>query len=227
MNFFDKFPQVLYDINKKDVPNYELVTNIFFRLKVVQEVLDNITAYYEYIIQDGDTPEILADKIYGDVESHWIILLTNNIIDAQHDWPLDYRTFNQYIEKKYDLISLAKSQTHHYEKVVRREESASGTVTETRFVINLRKESALDDMYPFDTYEDLPEDGYVETFDMGDGKTVIQTTFREKISNYDWEVEQNENKRIIKVIKPEYIPQIKEEFRIHLKNDPLYIRKLL
>jgi hypothetical protein len=229
MNFFDKFPKIPYDINGKDVASYELVTNIFFRFKVISDVLNNIAAYYDYVIQEGDTPEILADKIYNDPEAHWVILLVNNIIDAQHDWPLDYKSFNQYIQKKYDLISLAKTQTHHYEMVITREESSSGLITETRFVVDLRKQTEADaEDLPYDYYENLAEDGLVETFNMGDGKTVIQTTSRNRVTNYDWEVAENEKKRNIKIIKPEYWPAIREEFSKMSKiEQPAYIRRVI
>ena len=60
--FFDQFPKVPYDIAGGAFTNYETVTNIFFRLRIVREAINNIAGYYEYVISDGDTPEILADK---------------------------------------------------------------------------------------------------------------------------------------------------------------------
>jgi hypothetical protein len=227
MFFFDKFPKIPYDINGKEVASYELATNIFFRFKIIKDVLNNITAYYDYVIQEGDTPEILADRVYKDPEAHWVILLANDMLDAQHDWPLDYTSFNQYIQKKYDLISLAKTQTHHYEMVIQREESHSGIVTETRFVVDLRKLTETESEVPYDYYENLAEDASVETFDMGDGRTVIQTTSRERITNYDWEMAENEKKRNIKIIKPEFWPAIREEFMKMSKiEQPSYIRRV-
>jgi len=228
MNFFDKFPKIIYDINGKEVSSYELVTNIFFRFKIIKDVLNNIAAYYEYVIQEGDTPEILSDKIYGDPEAYWVILLANNIVDAQHGWPLDYKAFNQYIAAKYDLISLAKTQTHHYEMVIQREESYSGLVTENRFVIDLRKQTETESEVPYSYYENLAEDASVETIDMGAGRTVIQTTSRERITKYDWENAENEKKRNIKIIKPEYWPLIREEFlKLSKADQPSYIRRVI
>jgi hypothetical protein len=80
MPYFNSFPQIPYDIAGKQFTNYQNVTNIFFRLRVIQEVLGNISAYYEYLIRDEDKPEILAEKIYGDPEAHWIILMANNMM---------------------------------------------------------------------------------------------------------------------------------------------------
>jgi hypothetical protein len=226
--FFNKFPTVAYDITRGQFSNYENVTNIFFRLAMVREAVNNISAYYEYTIHDGDTPEILAEKVYGDPEAHWVILMANNIVDPQYDWPLDKPSFLNYIRNKYDLISLAKTQTHHYEKVIKREESRSGIITETRFRIDLRPQvedlDAID--VPYESYEGLPETQSVEVFDMGDGSTVVQTTYRERITNWDWEVEQNENKRHIKIIKKEYYGRILAEFDNHLKNaDKPFLRR--
>lgn len=228
MNFFDKFPTIPYDITRGTFPNYEEVTNIFFRLAIVKEAINNISAYYEYTIRDGDTPEILAEKIYGDAEAHWVILMANDIVDPQYDWPLDKPSFLNYIKNKYDLISLAKTQTHHYEKVIRREESRTGIITETRFQIDLR--SQVEDIeamgVPYESYEGTADEQYVEVFDIGNGSTVVQTTFRDRITNWDWEMQQNENKRQIKIIKKEYYGQILSEFDELIKHsDTPFLRR--
>jgi hypothetical protein len=213
MKFFDQFPKVQYDIARKQYSNYENVTNIFFRLRIVREAINNIAAYYEYLVRDGDTPEILADKIYGDPEAHWVILLANEIVDVHYDWPLVTRDFQNYIVDKYGSIAAAKTTYHHYEKVITREESLTGLTTETRFVINQTKltDNVLD--VPYDYYTGLAEEQSVETFNLSDGHTVVQISRREAVSNYDYEYQKNENRRNIKIIKPEYYGQIQLEFK--------------
>ena len=227
--FFTKFPRVSYDIAGKRFTTYQSVTNIFFRLRIIREVLGNIAAYYEYLVKDDDTPEILADKVYGNPEAHWIILLANNIVDPQYDWPLKYNDFNNYITKKYGSISYAKTTYHHYEKVVTREESSSGTVVETRFVINQSNiaNSMYDSTVPYDTYNSLPETQDVDTINMGSGKTVIEITKRDRVTIYDYEQQLNENKRAIKIIKPEYYTQIIRELDDLTQTRPSYIRRLV
>ena len=227
--FFTKFPRVSYDIAGKRFTTYQSVTNIFFRLRIIREVLGNIAAYYEYLVKDDDTPEILADKVYGNPEAHWIILLANNIVDPQYDWPLKYNDFNNYITKKYGSISYAKTTYHHYEKVVTREESSSGTVVETRFVINQSNiaNSMYDSTVPYDTYNSLPETQDVDTINMGSGKTVIEITKRDRVTIYDYELELNEKKRAIKIIKPEYYAQIIRELDNLTQTRPSYIRRLV
>jgi len=213
MAYFELFPRTGYDIDGKLITKYQTVTNIFFRVRVIREVLQNISAYYEHTISDGDTPEILAEKVYRDPGAYWIILLANEIVDPQYEWPLDSRSFRKYIVNKYGSISNAKTTYHHYEKVITREESFTEIVTETRFIINQSDVSSSQDNVPswYESYDSLPETQSVETIDMGGGRTVIQTTKRNRVSNFDWEQSQNEKRRLIKIIKPEYYTRISDE----------------
>lgn len=134
--YFDKFPLIPYNIAGTKPNEYQAATNIFFRLRFLRGVLSNFSAYLDYIVQDGDTPEILAEKIYGDPEAHWMILYANDIVDPQFDWPLSNRDFNNYINAKYGSSANAQIQIHHYEKVIERTESVSGLKTTTRFNID-------------------------------------------------------------------------------------------
>lgn len=226
--YFDLFPRILYDIEGNALTKFDVTTNIFFRMQVVQEALTNISSYYYHNISDSETPEIIAEAVYGDPEAHWIILLANNIIDPQYDWPLPPQAFAAYLTDKYGSVANSQLQIHHYEKVIRRE--FGDTVSETRFRINQERltDNAL--LIPFDYYEgdgSLPETQSVETIDLGNGQTVVQIIYREAITCYDYENEQNENKRQIKIIKPEYYPLIIEEFNTLTGNSRApYLRKL-
>lgn len=134
--FFDKFPKIKYDINKNLYSRYEEVTNIFFRIGVVSNVLNNISSYYVFELENGDTPENAADKIYGDPGAGWMILYANRMMDPQWDWPLDNQQFKKYIIDKYGSIENAKTTIHHYDMVIRRTNSATGVTTETRFKVD-------------------------------------------------------------------------------------------
>lgn len=120
-NFFDKFPKVPYNISGERLGNYQAVTNIMFRFGFLRDVINNTSAYESYTIQEGDTPEILAHKYYGSPETYWLILYANDIYDPQYDWPLDRRSFDNYIEGKYGSTANAHAQIHHYEKIVGRQ----------------------------------------------------------------------------------------------------------
>ncbi len=139
-NFFDKFPLVSFTVDKKLLNEYDTVTNVLFRIGIIKDVMENnVNAYYYYIIQDGDRPEILAEKVYGDAQAHWVILYANNIYDPYYDWPMDDRTFEKYIIKKYGSLEWAKINYHHYEKVITRENPSAQSIVTTKFEVNEKK----------------------------------------------------------------------------------------
>lgn len=229
--YFDLFPKLLYDIDGKRLSKYSSVTDVFFRLRVIRQVLNNVSAYYEYIVSDFETPEILADKVYGDPEAHWIILLANDMLDPQYDWPLNYNQFKNYIIKKYGSIENAQTNIHHYEKVVTRVEELKGIVDETRFVVNKEKLTVNDMTVPYDYYQgtgSLPETQELTTYNLETGATLIEIISRNDVSFYDYEQELNESKRTIKIIKPEYYGQILREFNALTEFAAVpYLRRLL
>ena len=99
--FLEYFPRIPYDIEKTQLTDYQYVTNITFRIGIIREVLNTAGSYYYYTIEDGITPEILAENIYRDAEAHWIILYANDIYDPLYDWPLNDRSFKNYLINKY------------------------------------------------------------------------------------------------------------------------------
>lgn len=210
-SYLDYFPRTLYKLGGEKYASFTTVTDITFRLAIIQEVLANFSSYFEYTIKDGETPEILADQFYGDPQAHWVILYANNIYDPQYDWPLNYDAFHKYIVDKYGSIETAQTTWHHYEKVITRENKTDNVVTVTRFQINpVSVTTSTSVVLPYDTYASL-ETGYSATNIVG-GKTVIETVSNNRVSNYDYETEQNDARRFIKVIKKEYYPQIIREF---------------
>ena len=103
------FPDILYDAkgNGKDT----FMKDIFRRVKVKSNAKGNIVEFDYYDVQDGETPEIIAFKYYGDAELHWTILVVNDIIDYYTDWPMSVQRFEQYMNDKYENPAAI----HHYE----------------------------------------------------------------------------------------------------------------
>ena len=210
--FFDLFPKTLYKLDGGRYSSYDTITDITFRIGILKEVMANYASYYQYVIPDGQTPENLADVVYGNPQAHWIIIYANDIYDPQYDWPMDYRTFNKYIVDKYGSLEWAKTNIHHYEKVITRENVTDNIITVNRYEINGANVAVnWTGNVPYDTYESL--EFAPEPIDLNVGnKTVHITTERDEISYYDWEIDQNEAKRNIKVIKKDYYSQIMSEY---------------
>lgn len=213
-SFFDRFPRVAYDINGTKPTERILATNLLFRLAFIRETLGNFSFFYEYVLRDTDQPDTLAHQLYGNPEAHWVILLANNIVDPLYDWPMNSSVFKNYIIKKYGSVETAKVTVHHYEKIITREESLTGIITEQRFIVDNTKLTDNTLTVPHDYYTGLPATQSVITVNMGSGKTVVEIKSRASITNYDWEYDLNEKRRTIKLIKPEFYNQILQEFEI-------------
>lgn len=204
--FFDQFPRVSYQIDKSDVAvnNYRSVTNIMFRIGLIKAYKSNLFQYDTYIVKDGETPEILAENLYGDPEAHWLIMLANDVVDPQYDWVLNYRDFGKYIVDKYGSLATAKTQVHHYEKVRQTVDLTTETVSQT--IIEITADEYNNGGLPTEPGSPI----FAST--VGKYKTDVYDFYKRVIYCYDWEVEQNEKKRNINVIRPEYWPYIKAEF---------------
>ena len=97
--YFDKFPLVQYDISKDG--NVRLATDILRRVAFREKVLEQAGLFEEYYIEEGETPEIVAEKVYGDPEMHWVVMLFNEIIDPKYDFPLSEAQLEKYLDKTY------------------------------------------------------------------------------------------------------------------------------
>jgi len=109
MSYFDMFPKVFYD-NKGD-GKYSVMTNLLRRVKLIDNAKLNIIDFDYYDVKDGETPEMIAHKYYGDINLHWTILTVNEIVDYYEDWPMSVQRFEEFVKDKYDNPQAI----HHYE----------------------------------------------------------------------------------------------------------------
>ena len=107
--YFNSFPIIPYD-SKGDL-NFKDVTNLLRRVGMRAKLKSNTLLYDTYDVKEGETPEMIAHKLYGNPELHWIILLVNEITDRYHQWPMRYSQFLEYVNDKYDDVNAV----HHYE----------------------------------------------------------------------------------------------------------------
>ena len=107
--YFDNFPVIIYDSVGQG--KYKDVTNLLRRVALRSKVKSNALVFDTYDVKEGETPEIIADKLYRDPELHWVILLINDITDRYHQWPMSTPQFLAFINDKYDNVD----GVHHYE----------------------------------------------------------------------------------------------------------------
>ena len=205
--YFNYFPKTFYTLQDQII-GLDQITNIVSRFALEQSFLDNTSIYLKYDVQESDTPEIIADKIYGSPERHWLVLAANEIIDPQFDWPLEYRTLNRYIEEKYVAnantsigetgLSWAQSNIHSYYEVETRT-SSSGTAFEQRVQVDAN------------TYANVIESSSNVT--LNSGSVITVDISKETKTYYTFELEENENKRSIRLIKPEFALELENQLK--------------
>ena len=108
--FFPQFPKIEYNLSGKN-GNTNVVTDIFRRVKIRSKIADNVSLLDKYDVAEGEKPEDIAYKIYGDTDYFWVVTLVNNIVNRYYDWPLDEYTFQQFVADKYSN----PDGIHHYE----------------------------------------------------------------------------------------------------------------
>ena len=109
--YFSNFPLMAYDI--KGDKGYKLVPDILRRVKLRANIRNGMFMFDNYDVKEGETPEIVASKWFGDAEYHWVILMTNNITDRYYEWPLTQPQFQTHLEDKYGVGNI--DAVHHYE----------------------------------------------------------------------------------------------------------------
>jgi hypothetical protein len=110
MSYFNKFPLMSYDI--KGIKNYKLLPDILRRVKLRASIKSGGMVFEKYDVKEGEKPEDIAFKWFGDAELHWVILMTNNVTDRYYDWPLNQVQFAEFLTDKYgDNVDAV----HHYE----------------------------------------------------------------------------------------------------------------
>lgn len=191
IKYFQNLPKIVYTKNGTSI----LYTNLLARASVRPSILRNPLVYYDYDIQDSDTPEIIAFKYYNDIYRFWMVLLPNNILDPQWDWPMESIVFNDYLVKKYPNVN-TKNVLHHYEKIIVQKDST--TNRKTTFSLYVDE----------DTWDNTVEG--VSIISTATGQ-VERTTTKRSVSVYDYEEYLNENKRKIKLINSLYTEQLEFE----------------
>ena len=109
MSYFSRFPMMIYDMKNNE--NYKLLPDILRRVKQRNAIKSGQYVFDNYDVRDGEKPEDIAYKWFGDAELHWVILMTNNVTDRYYDWPMNSVQFQAMLEDKYDN----PDGIHHYE----------------------------------------------------------------------------------------------------------------
>ncbi len=186
MSLFNYYPYINYNNIKG--------THLLRKVEVINNYLSDYSRFYTYVVKEGERPDIIAHKEYGDSTLDWIVYLVNNVQDPYYDWVMDEKQFRVYLEQKYNTAverldsTLLTSSIKHY------------------YYAGLNS----------DTAEDIASYNYVmsvETYDYKLSQNVNSVAGWQPKTIFDYENELNEQRRTIKLLRSNFISDFKTQFR--------------
>lgn len=194
MSYFRELPNLQYQSflsDTKSTDDYLLVKNLFRRVKLRDDLQNVFTIFDKYQIPDGSRPELVAEELYGSSQYDWVVLVTAGITRVRDQWPLSDKQIYDYAEQTYGENLNA---IHHYETTEVRD-------AENRLILPAGK--VVDSNFTIQNPQNQTQ-------------TINPVT---GITNYEYEVEKNNKKRSIYVLKPVYLQQVLNDTRKAMSYD--------
>jgi len=210
--YFNNLPDFLYVNRTKDGRmdgDFSVVKNFFKRAKLRTDVFQDLTFFTKFNVIGDDRPDNVADNFYDDPTLDWIVLLSNNIVNVQSEWPLSQADFFTYLSEKYPDENVLYSGIHHYE--------ANEVKTSTDVII-----------IPSGIRVGVGQS--VSFFDEGLNQQVTKTDVASPVTNYMHEQKLNDKKREIFLLKPTYVNLLiddLEEIMTYKKGSTQFIDRTL
>ena len=201
-NYFRKLPNLDYPSllkNRESNVDYVQTKNLFRRVKIREDLFANFMQFDKYEIVGDERPDNVSEKVYGRDDLDWVVLLSNNIIDINNEWPLSQLQLNRFLADKYtpqELVSI-----HHYETLELRNDKnqlilPAGIVVDEDFSL-----------------EYLSGGQIKSTSSLVEGRPVRAVTF------FDYENDLNDQKRTINVLKRDFLGIFIKDFERIMKYD--------
>lgn len=233
--YFKHYPTIDFDV-KNDGDLIE-AKDIFRNIRISEDAEESITGYEYYYVGDQDRPDVLADKLYADSTLYWLFWMVNPHLATYNDWPKSQRVLEKYIARKYsgkalvsnqqsDIVSSSDSKFFQGEKVVGSTSSAFGFVTK---IDPTNKQLILNDIEgTFINGETVTGQNSTKSFTIisvrnfsdsphhyedSEGTKTTISTGNTPVSNHDYEQTFNDDKRNIKYIKLQFVPELLRQFK--------------
>jgi hypothetical protein len=185
-SYFRQVPDFEYVNTTKDgrkISDYSRVKNLFKRGKLRDDIFGDLSFFTKYQIIGDERPDNVAYKVYRDATLDWLILIANNIVNVQTEWPLTQQAFYNFLIDKYGSEEVL-NQVRYYECTGVRN-SLGATIAKEGLIV--------------------PQNFTVSYFDSKLGQTITQSNITKEVTNLEYEEKIQNEKRNIFVLKPIYI----------------------
>ena len=209
-NYFKKLPDFEYVSRLPDskISDYINVKNIFKKNELRPDILNDATVFTDYKIKGDDRPDNVAFELYEDSSLDWLVLLCNNIINIQTEWPLLQNDLDRFLLDKYGTYEKL-NEVRHYE---------TKEIKDSNGVVMVPQGLQVASDYSI-TYWDDTIRGY-----------AVETDVPNPITNYQYEMDIENRKRNIKVLKGIYLGIVRDDMKelmTYRKGSTQYLDKTL
>jgi hypothetical protein len=185
-SYFQRVPDFNYVSRLPDskIGDYVRVKNLFKKGKLREDIFQNVAFFEKYKIVGDDRPDNVAFEVYDDSSLDWLVLLSNNILNIQSEWPLPQTDFDRFVLDKYGDYNTLYNGIHHYETI-----EVKNTQGVTIVPAGLQVDSSYSVSY-YDFFTDLQ---------------VTTGNLATPITNYEYEEKVENDKRNIFILKSRYL----------------------
>lgn len=213
--YFRKVPNFQYisrNSDEKNIDDYVIVKNLFKRGKIREDILEDTSYFDQYNIVGDERPDNVANKYYKDSSLDWLVLLSNNILNIQSEWPLIQQDFDEIMLEKYGSYDHLYNGVHHYEadevkNSLNQILIKQGTIL-PQFTRDYRRYLSDGNLNPdFDNL--VPY--FIEYFDPGREEQILSTGFVKPVTNFEYENRMENAKRTIFLLKKQFVNIVLED----------------
>ena len=219
MGYFRELPNILYQsplLHKNSSTDYISIKNLFRRAKLYDYLGNNVSIFNKFVIGDGDRPDTIAESLYNDSSLDYVVVLVAGITNINHEWPLqDFQVYD-YALQKYGTES-KMFEDHHYETFEIKDDKGRQILPPNLIV---DKDFKMDgSALRFNsTYTLISEAGNTQLDDKNE-YTVSTDNIARAVSNFEYEISENEKKREINVLRSGYLGIFVNDLRDVVKYD--------
>ena len=221
MAYFNELPNIAYQSplsHKNSSADYIVVKNLFRRTKLADYIRNAASVFDKFIIGEGDRPDTVAEALYGDARLDYVVILVAGITNINHQWPLqDYQVYDYALSKYGDEATM--SQVRHYETFEIRDEQNRQILPPNLIVDANFKIDGTIHKYPNTTRYTLRSQAGFTQLDDKDEFTVATDNIARPVTNYEFVIAENEQRRKIDVLRKGYVNTFVNDMRDVLRYD--------
>ena len=220
MAYFRHLPNILYQSplsHKNSSGDYISIKNIFRRTKLKDYLQGSVSVFNKYIIEDGERPDTISELLYGSSRYDFVVVLTAGITNINHQWPVqDFQVYNVALNKYGSEIKM--NEVHHYE-TFEIKDSQDRQILPPNLIVDVDFKidgSAL--RFGTNRFRLISEAGNTQLDDKNE-YTVVTDNIARPVTNYEYEINENEKLRKIDVLQRGYLTTFVNDLRDIVRYD--------